>query len=106
LWEAETDHYGFAEAMREIDMPILASVLEGALTIVPAELLGNHAAVAAHTESEAAREASANHLDAKLISENPPIEERLAAYIRTRRYNFADLIDRIRDEILKHRNWK
>lgn len=103
LWGTETDQHGFAAALHEIGFPILGSVLEKALGIVPANILGKLDAVEAHRSTKTARKKAAEHLDAKLISENPDIQGRLASYIRSRRTSYADLIVLIDEQIRQMR---
>jgi hypothetical protein len=103
FWGAQIDHAGFAEAMREIRFPILASIIEQAANLVPLAILGDSRAVDAQRESEDRRTQSADLMDAKLITERPDILGRLATYIRSRRASFLDLADDIHETILGSR---
>lgn len=99
FWSADIDHQGFADALKEVGYPILASILEGSIRLVPSEILRYHKAVEAHTESREAREKRAGLMDAKFITENPNFPDKIGAYIRARKESYLDLIDEISDAI-------
>jgi hypothetical protein len=103
FWGTKIDHLGFAEALDEIGLPILAEIIRDYVPLVPRHLLGDWDAVEAHSESAVARDEAADHMDAKLISEHPDIVGKTAAYARARRSSFVDLLDRLVIDVQTHR---
>jgi len=106
LWSTQTDHHGFAKALAEIGFPILSSLVEKAIGIVPSYILGDYDLVEAHTSSEAARDKASEHLDTKIIFENPNIQDRLASYIRIRRASYTDLVGTIDEHVQRGRKYQ
>lgn len=103
FWGTNHDHQGFAESLRVIGRPILALVIEEAIAMVPANMLGDWDAVDDFFGGEAERIAAAETMDAKLITENPGITEKVSKYIRWHRYSYSDLLDAIDKSIAEWR---
>ena len=95
FWGTNCDHKGFAESLRVIGLPILANVVEEAITMVPASLLRDWDAVDDFFGGEDERIVAAETLDAKLITEDPEIIDKTSKYIRLHRYSYSDLLDAI-----------
>jgi hypothetical protein len=97
-------HKGFAESLKVIGCPILASVIEEAIVAVPSSLLGNWDAVDEFFGGEDQRIAAAETMDAKLITENPGITDEASKYVRLHRYSYLDLLDAIDRHITEWRS--
>ena len=95
FWGTSCDHKGFAESLRVIGRPILATVVEEAIVMVPESLLGDWDAVDDFFGDEDERILAAETLDAKLITEDPDITGKTSKYIRLHRYSYSDLLDAI-----------
>jgi len=104
FWGSNIDHKGFAESLRVIGRPILASVIEEAIAAVPGNLLGNWDAVDEFFGGEDQRIAAAETMDAKLITEDPGITDKASKYIRLHRYSYLDLLDAIDMHITQWRS--
>ena len=104
FWGSNIDHKGFAESLKVIGLPILASVIEEAIAAVPNSLLGNWDAVDEFFGGEDQRIAAAETMDAKLITENPEITDKASKYVRLHRYSYLDLLDAIDMHITEWRS--
>ena len=104
FWGSNIDHKGFAESLKVIGLPILASVIEEAIAAVPNSLLGNWDAVDEFFGGEDQRIAAAETMDAKLITENPGITDKASKYVRLHRYSYLDLLDAIDMHITQWRS--
>jgi hypothetical protein len=104
FWGSNIDHKGFAESLKVIGLPILASVIEEAIAAVPNNLLGNWDAVDDFFGGEDQRIAAAETMDAKLITENPGITDKASKYVRLHRYSYLDLLDAIDMHIIEWRS--
>jgi len=104
FWGSNIDHKGFAESLKVIGRPILASVIEEAIAAVPNSLLGNWDAVNEFFGGEDQRIAAAETMDAKLITENPGITDKASKYVRLHRYSYLDLLDAIDMHITEWRS--
>jgi hypothetical protein len=104
FWGSNIDHKGFAESLKVIGLPILASVIEEAIAAVPNSLLGNWDAVDEFFGGEDQRIAAAETMDAKLITENPGITDKASKYVRLHRYSYLDLLDAIDMHITEWRS--
>lgn len=104
FWGSNIDHKGFAECLRVIGRPILASVIEEAIAAVPGNLLGNWDAVDDFFGGEDQRIAAAETMDAKLITEDPGITDKASKYVRLHRYSYLDLLDPIDMHITEWRS--
>ena len=104
FWGSNIDHNGFAESLKAIGLPILASVIEEAIAAVPKNLLGNWDAVDDFFGGEDQRIAAAETMDAKLITEDPGITDKTSKYVRLHRYSYLDLLDAIDKHILEWRS--
>ena len=93
FWGSNIDHKGFAESLKVIGRPILARVIEEAITAVPGNLLGDWDAVDEFFGGEEQRIAAAETMDAKLITENPGITDKTSKYVRLHRYSYLDLLE-------------
>lgn len=103
FWGSNIDHKGFAEGLRVIGLPILASIIEDAITAVPGNMLGNWDAVDDFFGGEDQRIVAADTMDAKLITEDPEINDKLSKYVRLHRYSYPDLLDDIDEWITQWR---
>ncbi len=83
FWGSNIDHKGFAESLKVIGLPILASVIEEAIAAVPNSLPGNWDAVDEFFGGEDQRIAAAETMDAKLITENPGTTDKASKYACT-----------------------
>jgi hypothetical protein len=106
FWGANIDHRGYADALDEVGLPILASILRDYYDLVPEKYLGDFDAVQSDRKSRRKRKIAAEHMDEKLITEAPDIVGKLAAYIRTRRYSFLDCIDDIEQELERQKTYR
>ena len=104
FWGSNIDHKGFAESLKVIGLPILASVIEEAIAAVPNNLLGNWDAVDDFFGGEDQRIAAAETMDAKLITENPGITDKASKYVRLHRYSYLDLLGAIDMHIIEWRS--
>lgn len=103
FWGTNCDHKGFAESLRVIGLPILAMVVEEAITMVPSDILGDWDAVDDFFGGEDERIAAAETLDAKLIEEDPGITDKASKYVRLHRYSYSDLLDAIEKSVIQWR---
>lgn len=103
FWGTNCDHHGYAESLRVIGLPILATIIEESITMVPADILGDWDAVDEFFGGEDERIVAAETMDAKLISEDPDIDEKVSKYIRQHRYSYSDLVDAIEKSVKQWR---
>ena len=103
FWGSNIDHKGFAESLRVVGLPILGMIIEEAIPQVPGKLLGNWDAVDDFFGGEDERIAAAETMDAKLITEDPGIAEKVSKYVRLHRYFYLDLLDAIDTHITRWR---
>ena len=103
FWGSNCDHKGFAESLRVIGRPILAMVIEEAIAMVPESFLGDWDAVDDFFGGEEARIEAADTMDAKLITEDPDITQKISKYIRLHRYRYSDLLGAIDKSIAEWR---
>lgn len=104
FWGTNCDHHGFAESLRVIGLPILSTIIEEAIAMVPAKILGDWDAVDDFFGGEDERIAAADTMDEKLINENPGITEKISKYVRLHRYSYFDLLDAIEKNINEWRS--
>ena len=104
FWGSNIDHKGFAECLKVIGRPILASVIEEAIAAVPSSLLGKWDEVDEFFGGEDERIGAAETMDAKLITENPGITDKTSKYVRLHRYSYLDLLDAIDTNITEWRS--
>ena len=104
FWGSNIDHKGFAECLKVIGLPILASVIEEAIAAVPNSLLGNWDAVDEFFGGEDQRITAAETMDAKLITEDPGITDKASKFVRLHRYSYLDLLDAIDKDITEWRS--
>jgi hypothetical protein len=74
-----------------------------AIAAVPNSLLGNWDAVDEFFGGEDQRIAAAETMDAKLITEDPEINDKVSKYVRLHRYSYLDLLDAIDKHITEWR---
>lgn len=101
FWGTDHDHYGFAEALKVIGLPILADVLMAAIAKVPKDILGDWNKVNIFFGSYEKRLEAADNLDAKLITEHPDIVPKVSKFIRINREKYGDVIDDIEAAIIR-----
>ena len=103
FWGTNCDHKGFAESLRVIGLPIEARIVEEAIAMVPANILRDWDAVDDFFGGEDERITAAETLDAKLITEDPGINDKASKYLRLHRYSYSDLVDAIEKSVVEWR---